>query len=102
MIADYVARYNAVSSEMDELALQSDADRQAADERIMVVEQEFATTLSGVEGALRQIDDLLRIGSSEFLLPLSETHTLQATTSSLPPSSIRLCAKILLPLRISR
>lgn len=48
---------------MDELALQSESDKQAADERILTVESEFVSTLGGIEGALGKIEELMRIHS---------------------------------------
>jgi len=51
---------------MDALALESEEHRLGAEERIMAVENQFVDTLAGVETAMRQIDDLLRMGSSEL------------------------------------
>lgn len=57
---DYLTRYNTVAGEMDELALQSDADRQQAEHRILGVEHEFVEALGRVELASQQVEALMQ------------------------------------------
>ncbi|CAK9784276.1 hypothetical protein CC85DRAFT_284896 [Cutaneotrichosporon oleaginosum] len=62
---DWVNRYNTVLGEMDELAIQSDADRQQAEHRILGVEHEFTAALERVDLAIQQVEALLRSGDVE-------------------------------------
>jgi uncharacterized protein YhaN len=48
-----------VSHEIEDLALQSEEDRQAAEDRILAVEAEFDNTLAAIEAARHQLHDLL-------------------------------------------
>lgn len=64
--ADYVNRYNNVANEMDELALQSDAERQQAEHRILGVEREFQEALGRIELASQQIEALMQSDESEY------------------------------------
>ena len=61
-----MTRYNNVASEMDELALQSDADLQQAEHRIHGVETEFAEALGRIELAMQQVEALMQADSREF------------------------------------
>ncbi len=64
---DYVNRYNTVLSEMDELAIQSDADRQQAEHRIIGVEHEFTEALERIDLAIQQVEALLQAGDGELM-----------------------------------
>ncbi|EKC98517.1 myosin heavy chain [Trichosporon asahii var. asahii CBS 8904] len=59
----HMTRYNNVASEMDELALQSDADLQQAEHRIHGVETEFAEALGRIELAMQQVEALMQADS---------------------------------------
>ncbi|BEI80639.1 hypothetical protein CcaverHIS002_0111680 [Cutaneotrichosporon cavernicola] len=63
--SDYVSRYNTVLGEMDELAIQSDADRQQAEHRILGVEHEFTEALERIDLALQQVQALLQTGDAD-------------------------------------
>lgn len=52
---------------MDELALQSDADLQQAEHRILGVETEFAEALGRIELAMQQVEALMQADSREFI-----------------------------------
>lgn len=64
--ADYVNRYNTVLGEMDELAIQSDADRQQAEHRILGVEHEFSEALERIDLAIQQVEALLQTDSRKL------------------------------------
>lgn len=59
-------RYNALAQSMDELALQSDAERRGAEERSAQVKIEFEESLQRIEVAMSQLEALFNSGASGF------------------------------------
>lgn len=53
---------------MDELALQSDADREQGEHRIVGLESEFADALARIELASQQIEALMQTDAGELTL----------------------------------
>ncbi|KAL1408464.1 oligomeric, coiled-coil, peripheral membrane protein [Vanrija albida] len=72
---DYVNRYNLVVAEMDELAIQSQGERDQAEARIQGIAHEFEDVLGRIELASQQVEALME----------SSTGGLWAHASSLTP-----------------
>ena len=56
-------RYNDLASQMDDLAVQSESERRASEERAVTVQEDFAEGLRRIIMALEQVEALLTSGA---------------------------------------
>ncbi|TXT13490.1 hypothetical protein VHUM_00857 [Vanrija humicola] len=81
---DYVNRYNTVVAEMDQLAMQSQGEREQAEARIDGISHEFDDVLGRIELASQQVEALMESSTVDFEQSLLELdHAMRADLTSM-------------------
>ncbi|WOO77837.1 Autophagy-related protein 11 [Vanrija pseudolonga] len=81
---DYVNRYNTVVAEMDQLAIQSQGERDQAEARIEGISHEFDDVLGRIELASQQVEALMESSTVDFEQHLLELdHAMRADLTSM-------------------